>query len=124
MRRIVTILAILAGAMLAAASELAAQTATPPAGRVSFMIFGDPAEREAYQHLVKAFHQQNPQITVELIHIPSQTAYRRRFATDFAGGSPADITLINYRRYAAFAAKKGCSNLGPYLTQSRLVKES
>ena len=88
------------------------------------MIFGDPAEREAYQHLVKAFHQQNPQITVELIHIPSQTAYRRRLATDFAGGSPADITLINYRRYAGFAARGVLTPLGPYLAQSKIIKEA
>ena len=123
MRRIAT---ILAGAMLvfAAASGLSAQTATPPAGRVSFMIFGDPAEREAYQHLVKAFHHQNPRITVELTHIPSQTAYRRRLATDFAGGSPTDITLINYRRYAGFAARGVLTPLGPYLAESTMIKEA
>src|SRR3712207_8442346 len=47
-----------------------------------------------------------------VIHIPSQTNYRTRLANDFAAGSPADIVLLNYRRYASFAAKGVIEPLG------------
>ncbi|MGH2521810.1 MAG: extracellular solute-binding protein, partial [Anaerolineales bacterium] len=62
--------------------------------RISFMVFGDPAELEAYQDLVSAFEQRHPDIRVELIHIPSQTDYRQRLAVDFAAGTPADVVLL------------------------------
>ncbi|MDT8305466.1 MAG: extracellular solute-binding protein, partial [Anaerolineae bacterium] len=68
------------------------------------MVFGDPAERAAYAELVSAFHDAHPAIEVTLRHVPAAAAYRTRLATDFAAGTPPDVFLINYRRYAAFAA--------------------
>jgi multiple sugar transport system substrate-binding protein len=91
--------------------------------QVSFMVFGDPAEFNAYQKLVDAFHEEHPEIEVELIHVPSQTDYRTRLATDFAAGSPPDVTLMNYRRYAAFAAEDQLEPIGPYLDESDLISE-
>ena len=87
------------------------------------MVFGDPAELRAYQNLVGAFERQYPDLAVELIHIPSQNDYRARVAADFAAGTPADVILINYRRYAAFAAKSVLEPLGPYLEKSAVVHE-
>ena len=92
--------------------------------KISFMVFGDPAELAAYQKLVDAFHTTHPDIQVELIHIPSQSDYRNRLAADLAAGSPADVLLINYRRYAAFANVGALEPLGPYLEKSNLIKES
>ncbi|MGH2524620.1 MAG: ABC transporter substrate-binding protein, partial [Anaerolineales bacterium] len=78
---------------------------------------------EAYQGLVSAFEQRHPDIRVELIHIPSQTDYRQRLAVDFAAGTPADVVLLNYRRYASFADRGVLEPLGPYLAQSTTLKE-
>ena len=58
-----------------------------------------------------------------LIHIPSQGDYRKRLGVDFAAGNPADIVLLNYRRYGAFAAKGVLEPLGPYLERSRVIRE-
>lgn len=88
---------------------------------VSFMVFGDPAERQAYAELVAAFHGRREDIRVELRHIPSPTEYRTRLATDFAAGSPPDISLMNYRRYASFAANDLLEPLGPYLDASDVI---
>ncbi len=88
---------------------------------VSFMVFGDPAERQAYAGLVDAFHKEQNDIQVELRHIPSPTEYRTRLATEFAAGSPPDISLMNYRRYAAFAANDLLQPLGPYLDTSDVI---
>ena len=95
-----------------------------PSGEVSFMVFGDPAELAAYQTLVDAFEQKYPDIQIELIHIPSQTDYRNRLAADVAAGVPANVVLINYRRYAAFASRGALEALAPYLAKSDLIAEA
>src|SRR5688572_29868662 len=95
---------------------------TEAAEEISFMIFGDTAEKDAYEQLVTAFEQRHSDIKVTLIHIPGQSDYRKRLGIDFAAGTPADIVLLNYRRYANFAAKGALEPLGPYLEKSDLIK--
>jgi len=89
---------------------------------VSFMVFGDPAEYQAYVQLVNAFRSSHPEIEVELRHIPSPREYRTRLATEFAAGSPPDVTLMNYRRYGSFAAAGLLEPLGPRLKASSLIE--
>lgn len=94
------------------------------ARHVSFMVFGDPAELAAYRSLVAAFEVAHPDIDVELIHIPGQSDYRLRLGADFAAGSPPDVALINYRRYAAFAARGVLEPLESYLRASDVIAET
>jgi multiple sugar transport system substrate-binding protein len=89
---------------------------------ITFMITGDPSERQAYIDLVEAFHRVYPDIQVEITHIPSAREYRTRLATEFASGKPPDVTLWNYRRYANFAAGDLFEPLGPYLKESDLIQ--
>jgi multiple sugar transport system substrate-binding protein len=89
---------------------------------VSFMVFGDPAERRAYESLVDAFETKHPEVDVAITHIPSPREYRTRLATEFAAGSPPDISLMNFRRYAAFAAADLLEPLDPYLKASELIQ--
>lgn len=90
---------------------------------ISFMISGDAAEKAAYEQLVYAFHQRRPDIQLQLVHIPGDSDYRKRLAIDFAAGKAADIVLINYRRYADYAARDVLEPLGPYLARSTLINE-
>ncbi len=90
---------------------------------VSFMVFGDPAEYAAYETLVAAFEAEHPEVDIELIHIPSQSDYRKRLAADLAAGTPADVVLINYRRYAQFAVQGALEPLAPYLAKSEVIAE-
>lgn len=99
-----------------------APTDAAVAAEISFMIFGDAAEKAAYEQLVAAFEQRYPDSKINLLHIPGQSDYRKRLGVDFAAGAPADIILLNYRRYASFAAKGVLEPLGPYLDQSNLIK--
>ncbi|GJM40805.1 MAG: hypothetical protein DHS20C20_10870 [Ardenticatenaceae bacterium] len=89
---------------------------------VSFMVFGDPAERQAYLALVAAFEEAHPEIDIEVTHIPSPRDYRDRLATEFAAGSPPDVTLMNYRRYGAFVANGLLEPVEPYLAASDLIQ--
>jgi multiple sugar transport system substrate-binding protein len=91
---------------------------------VTFSVFGDPAELAAYQSLVEAFETSHSEIDIELRHIPSQSEYRQRLAADFSGGSPSNVMLLNYRRFATFAAQGGLQPLGPYLARSSRIKEA
>ncbi|WP_018465712.1 ABC transporter substrate-binding protein [Calidithermus timidus] len=111
-------LALVAGGVLLWGT---AQTTTP-SGSFIFMIFGDPAEKAAYDKLVAAFSQRYPQVKVEILYIPSQTSYRTRLAADLAAGTPADVFLLNYRRYAQFAARGVLEPLDSYVAQSRVLK--
>jgi multiple sugar transport system substrate-binding protein len=91
---------------------------------VSFMVFGDPGELKAYQAIVDTFEARNPDVDVELIHIPSQSDYRQRLGTDFAAGTAADVVLLNYRRFAPFAAREALVPLGPYMAASQVVSST
>ena len=96
----------------------------PATGRISFMVSGDTAERAAYERLVADFTRQHPSIQVSLVHVPGQGDYRKRLGVDFAAGSPADVVLLNYRRYGALAARGALEPLGPYLERSRAIREA
>lgn len=91
---------------------------------VSFMVFGDLTELAAYQNLVDAFATQHPEIDLQLQHIPSQSEYRQRLAADFSGDAPPDVMLLNYRRFATFAAQGGLEPLDPYLARSAFIQEA
>ncbi len=96
-------------------------TGQSAAKEVSFMVFGDPAEYNAYKDLVDAFNTRQDDVTVNLTHVPSGKEYRTRLVTEFAAGAPPDVTLMNYRRYAGFAANDLLEPLGLYLEQSDLI---
>lgn len=102
-----------------------AAPATPAAsGNVVFFVTGDLAEKEAYQTIVTAFNGRQTRIKVELQHVPSADDYTKRLTADFAAGTPADVILLNYRRFGAYAAKGAFDPVGPYLAQSSVLKQS
>lgn len=90
---------------------------------VSFMVFGGPEELAAYESLVEAFHQAQSEVQVELRYVPDQAEYRRKLAADFSAGTPPDVMLLNYRRFAAFAGQGGLTPVGEFLAQSKLLAE-
>ncbi|MCC6889866.1 MAG: sugar ABC transporter substrate-binding protein [Hyphomicrobiales bacterium] len=104
--------------------SFAAQAQTPPSGRISFMIFGDPVEKAAYESVIAAFTKTTPTVSVDLIHIPSQGAFRQRLAADFVAGTPPDVMLINYSRYAGFARRGQLAPLDDMIANSKLIKKS
>jgi multiple sugar transport system substrate-binding protein len=118
MRGLVLMLVLAAGALTPLAMR-----GDAAAAQISFMVFGDTAEKAAYERLAAEFMRQHPGTRVTLAHVPSQGDYRRRLGADFAAGTPADVILLNYRRYGAFAARGVLEPLGPYLERSRVIRE-
>lgn len=91
---------------------------------VTFQIFGDAAEIKAYQSLIDAYTAKNPGASVALIPVPSQSDHAAKLSAGFAGGSPPDLFLINFRRFGQYAARGALEPLGKRLAASSALKES
>jgi multiple sugar transport system substrate-binding protein len=74
-------------------------------GSVRFLVFGEPPEIRAYRTLIDAFEKQKPEIDVRLIEASDREDLLTRLSTSFAGGTPPDLFLVNYRFYGQFASK-------------------
>jgi multiple sugar transport system substrate-binding protein len=74
-------------------------------GPVRFLVFGDPEEIQAFRDVIAAFEREEPDIDVQLVEAADREDLLTRLSTSFAGGSPPDLFLINYRFYGQFAAK-------------------
>jgi multiple sugar transport system substrate-binding protein len=83
-------------------------------GSISFLVFGDPPEIQAYRTLIEAFERQEPDIDVQLIEASDRDDLIARLSTSLAGGSPPDLFLMNYRFYGQFAARGVLEPLEPY----------
>jgi multiple sugar transport system substrate-binding protein len=82
------------------------------------MVSGDPEELRAYRDVVAAYEERNPGIDVRLIEIADRDEMITKLATSFAGGSPPDAFLMNYRYVGQFEAKGTLEPLGPYLDRA------
>jgi multiple sugar transport system substrate-binding protein len=74
-------------------------------GDVSFLVFGEPEELKAFRGVVSAFEKVEPDVTVKLIEASDREDLLARLSTSFAGGTPPDLFLLNYRFYGQFAAR-------------------
>ncbi len=90
-------------------------------GPVTFMVFGNPAELQAYQTLVDAFRVAHPEIEVDLQSVASQSDYQKQIVASMSTGNPPDVMLINYRNFATFAGPGGLEPLDSYIEKSDLL---
>jgi multiple sugar transport system substrate-binding protein len=74
-------------------------------GDVSFMVFGDPEEIQAYRDVIAAYENENPDVDVKMIEASDRDDLIARLSTSFAAGTPPDLFLLNYRFYAQYAAR-------------------
>jgi multiple sugar transport system substrate-binding protein len=69
------------------------------------MVFGEPEELKAYRGVISAFRKVQPDVRVRLIEASDRDDLLARLSTSFAGGTPPDLFLLNYRFYGQFAAR-------------------
>jgi multiple sugar transport system substrate-binding protein len=74
-------------------------------GEVSFLVFGEPEELKAFRSVITAYRDEQPDVTIKLIEASDRDDLLARLATSFAGGTPPDVFLLNYRFYGQFAAR-------------------
>jgi multiple sugar transport system substrate-binding protein len=107
------IIVSMAPMLLSACSGDGGGAAPPPAGAnpgavsggIEFMVFGEPEELQAYRNLIDGFKEAEPSVSVDLIEASDRADLLARLSTAFAGGTPPDVFLINYRFYAQFASQ-------------------
>lgn len=92
-------------------------------GSIRFLIFGDPAEINAYRTLIESFDEEEPDIGVQLVEASDREDLIARLSTSLAGGSPPDLFLMNYRFYGQFAARGALEPLAPYMENSDVFDE-
>jgi multiple sugar transport system substrate-binding protein len=74
-------------------------------GGIRFLVFGDPEELRAYRALIAAYERRDDDADVQLIEASDREDLIARLSTSFAGGSPPDVFLLNYRFYGQFATR-------------------
>lgn len=84
---------------------------------VRFQFFGDAEEAAIYQRIAQSFQAAHPEIAVELNNVPAQGDHVARLTAAFDAGAPPDVFLINYRRYAQFAARGAISPVEPLMAR-------
>ena len=87
-------------------------------GSVRFLVFGDPAEINAYRTLIDAFQEEEPDIDVQLVEASDRDDLIARLSSSIAGGAPPDLFLMNYRFYGQYAARDVLEPMGPYVSDS------
>jgi multiple sugar transport system substrate-binding protein len=92
--------AVVAAVALLAACGDGSTAGSSPDGNATlqFVLFGDAVETAGYQQLIDDFEADNPDVRVILSPVAKQDDLLAKLTTGFAGGSPPDVFLINYRR--------------------------
>jgi len=109
---------ILMVVVLAVAGAGCGSSGSGSGGAVTLQVFGDAEELKAYRGLVSAYERETGD-DAKLIEVADREAHLQKIATGFAGGSPPDVFLVNYRNFASFAARGGLDPAGPRLERSQ-----
>jgi multiple sugar transport system substrate-binding protein len=85
---------------------------------IQFLVFGEPEELRAYRTLIEAYERRDDSGPVQLIEASDREDLLARLSTGFAGGSPPDVFLVNYRFYGQFAARDALEPLQERVDES------
>ena len=109
MRRVRRVLlpVLLSGALLAACggSSASGGSGDDLAGRLVVQAAGGEGELAALRTLIESYEQARPGVEVAFTGVPSQGDHIAKLSTAFAGGSPPDVFLLNYRRLGPFVER-------------------
>lgn len=78
-------------------------TGGPLTGTIRVQAAGGEGEMNALREMVAAFEAAHPGTKVEFTAFAGQGEHIAKLGTAFAGGSPPDVFLLNYRRFGRFA---------------------
>lgn len=87
-------------------------------GPISVLLWAEPEELPAYREVIRAFGEVEPGIEVRLIHTGNRDDLVTRLSTSFAGGTPPDLFLLNYRFIGQYQARGVLEPVQRYLEGS------
>ena len=97
------LLALLASTLVAGCGGGGGQASA--ADTLTVQAAGGEGELNALRELVAAFEQARPGVEVDFVGVPNQGDHIAKLSTAFAGGSPPDVFLLNYRRLGPFVER-------------------
>lgn len=89
---------------------------------VRFSTWGSPEEMAILEPLLKEFEAQNPDVHVELMHIPDK--YFQKIHALLAANLAPDVMFLNNINFPIYASNGAFLDLGPYLDKSQVLKAS
>ena len=107
--------------LLAACTE--GSSPSPEAGQatnITLQVSGEPEETRVYSSLIEEFRKKNPDVTIDLVEIAEKDDHLAKLATSFAGGTPPEVFLVNYREYSQFVTRGAIEPIGDLLTERGL----
>lgn len=110
----------LATLVVSACTEPSPDADGPQNATITLQVSGEPEETRVYRSLIEEFRKQQPEITVELVEIAEKDDHLAKLATSFAGGTPPEVFLVNYREYSQFVARGAIEPIGDLLTERGL----
>jgi multiple sugar transport system substrate-binding protein len=90
---------------------------------IRFLVFGDPAEIDAFREVIDAYEEREPDTRIQLVEASDRSDLLARLSTSFAGGSPPDVFLVNYRFYGQFAARGVLEPVEDRVAESEMFEE-
>jgi multiple sugar transport system substrate-binding protein len=106
----------------AAADIPTAASVTKPSGDLSFLVFGEPVEAQAFVDVANGYMAANPDVKINTDEVPSQPDHLVKLATSFAAGDPPDVFVIDYRRYGLLQNAGVIEPVESYLDKSMVIK--
>jgi multiple sugar transport system substrate-binding protein len=73
--------------------------------RLTVQAAGGEGELGALRELIAAYEDAHPEVDVDFTGVPNQGDHIAKLSTAFAGGSPPDVFLLNYRRLGPFVQR-------------------
>jgi len=104
--------ALLGSTLLASAAPVAAQEG--PSGKISYAIWGDPAELSNQIALVETFESEFPDIDVE-VTVSDWDAYWTALQTSIAGGDAPDVFAMDGPLFPDYQSRGVLLDLAPYI---------
>lgn len=89
-----------------------------PGGAITLMVWAEPEELPAYREVVSTFEEQEPGIEVQLTPFGEREDLLTRLSTSFAGGTPPDLFLLNYRFIGQYADRGVLEPVQPRIDSS------
>lgn len=87
---------------------------------ITFSAWGSPEEMAIVKPLIQKFEAQNPDIKVNLMHIPDK--YFQKLHTLIAANLTPDVMLTNNINFPVYASNQAFVDLQPYLAKSKTLK--
>ena len=96
---------LLSAALLTACGGGSGGTDDDLVGRLTVQAAGGEGELAALRTLIESYEQARPGVEVSFTGVPNQGDHIAKLSTAFAGGSPPDVFLLNYRRLGPFVER-------------------